>query len=298
MYRNLAPFSKVTTLSVLVGMLFIPAQSDAAVTFTKRTTGAFVTDGGLTRGLSSADYDGDGYVDLYACNSAGAAEANFLYHNNGDGTFTRVLGNALVDFAQNSDCASWGDYDNDGDLDVYVSTWSNQVNRLFSNNGDGTFTDEVGSLSVQFLTYSDYSAWSDYDRDGDLDLFVARGFNVLNNLLYVNDGSGGFSLLIGDPISADADRTHGCGWGDFDNDGWQDLFQANSSGQRTTSTRTMATALSAKSSAAILSQSPRSHCAPHGATMTMMTTSISSSATEPEKTTTSLLTTVTELSLE
>jgi len=203
----------------------------AQVTFLRRTTGPLVSDSGLTRGIALVDFNGDNWPDIYACNSAGAFEANQLYENNGDGTFTRITNHPLVNFALNSDCASWADYDNDGDLDVYISTWSDQFNKFFRNLGGGQFEEITGSPSTAALTYSDFAAWQDYDRDGYLDLFVGRGFDVMNNQLFQNTGDGSLATITGSAISSPARRTHAGGWADFDNDSWPDLFVTNASNQ-------------------------------------------------------------------
>jgi len=184
-------------------------------------------DTGLSRGASLADYDGDGWLDIYILNSRSATEANYLYHNDGDGTFTKVTGHPLTAFTQNSDNASWADYDNDGDLDVYISTWSQQFNRLYRNIGAGDFEQVLGGSEVAVTTYSDFAEWSDWDRDGDLDLFVPRGFDVQNNMLFTNDGTGTLAQEFGSPVSLPAMRSHAGGFADFDGDGWIDLFVAN-----------------------------------------------------------------------
>ena len=171
-------FMLCTIASVLIAPW--PLRAAGAQTFTRVTSGSIVNDGGLSRGACLVDYDGDGWHDAYICNSNGGAEANFLYHGNGDGSFTRILGDSIVGFAQNSDCSAWGDYDNDGDVDAFIATWLNQLNRLYENNGDGTFGRVTSGAIVNTNTYSDYAAWCDFDLDGRLDIFVGRGFSVLN----------------------------------------------------------------------------------------------------------------------
>lgn len=212
-------------------ILSVSANHAHAQTFTRVTVGDIVNDGGQSRGACLVDYDGDGWDDAYFCNSAGGAEVNFLYHNNGDGTFTRVFGDSLVGFAQNSDCSAWGDYDNDGDIDAFVATWVNQLNRLYQNNGDGTFARIVAGSIVNSNTYSDYAAWVDFNRDGILDVFVGRGFSVQTNQLFFGNGDGTFDEMTTGDIVTDAFRTHGCAWGDYDNDGDPDLFVANADNQ-------------------------------------------------------------------
>src|SRR5262249_40358690 len=113
-----------------------------------------------------------GYPDLYV----GLNSIAILYHNNGDGTFTDVTRASGVFNSTRSLGVDWGDYDNDGNLDLYIVNASS-ANRLFRNNEDGTFTDVAESLGVTAKkggTGSDAS-FIDYDNDGFLDLFVCNG---------------------------------------------------------------------------------------------------------------------------
>src|SRR5207244_8205932 len=118
------------------------------------------------------DYDNDGFLDLFVANRSG--QRNFLYHNNGDGTFTKITaGNIVTDLGNSEGCA-WGDYDNDGFLDLFVANLG-QRNFLYHNNGDGSFTLIQNSGIGQEVSYSWSGAWADFDTDGQLDLFVVNG---------------------------------------------------------------------------------------------------------------------------
>ena len=88
-------------------------------------------------GGSWGDYDNDGWLDLFVANTDYTND--FLYNNNGDGTFTKITAGDLVNDGKSTIMGAWGDYDNDGDLDIYVAYYDNYDNRLFKNNGDGTF---------------------------------------------------------------------------------------------------------------------------------------------------------------
>ena len=126
------------------------------------TTGNIVTDVGYSRGCSWGDYDNDGWPDLFVVNYQG--ENDFLYHNNGNGTFTKITsGPEVNDGAWGSGCC-WGDYDNDGYLDIYVTN-NNQQNRLYHNEGNGNFTLVSGGPSNE-TGYSYGCSWGDYDADG------------------------------------------------------------------------------------------------------------------------------------
>ncbi|HXJ74018.1 MAG TPA: FG-GAP-like repeat-containing protein, partial [Candidatus Dormibacteraeota bacterium] len=154
---------------------------------------------------------------------------NFLYHNNGDGTFTRVTSGRIVSDGGASQGCAWGDYDNDGLLDLFVAN-RNQKNFLYHNDGNGTFTALTNVTVVNDIGYSWSPAWVDYDNDGFLDLFVANGPGSgpgQNNFLYHNNGNGTFTRITIGRIVNDASNSDGCAWGDYNNDGFPDLFVSN-----------------------------------------------------------------------
>jgi enediyne biosynthesis protein E4 len=182
------------------------------------------------QGSSWGDYDNDGDLDLYvtAGGNSGAGESNFLYANNGDGTFTRITSGAIVSDVGTSTAANWADFDNDGDLDLFVANADpNDRNALYENNRDGTFTKIITGDLVNDLATSLGGSWGDYDNDGDLDLFVSNIGEV--NFLYQNDGPPDYTftkITTGDIVN-DESLSIGSAWGDFDNDGDLDLFVAN-----------------------------------------------------------------------
>ena len=168
-------------------------------TFTERTAEAGLL--GLYGGLNlvQADYDNDGDVDLLVLRGAwlraNGRHPNSLLRNDGTGTFTDVTFDAgLGEVHHPSPTAAWGDYDNDGDLDLYVGNESSRAlvapSQLFRNNGDGTFTDVAEAAAVMNFRYAKAAVWGDYDGDGLQDLYVSnyRG----NNRLYRNTGRGFF----------------------------------------------------------------------------------------------------------
>lgn len=196
-------------------------------TFTKITAGAIVNDGGGSVTCAWGDYDNDGFQDVFVANSNfSAGENNFLYKNNGGGSFTKITAGNIVTDGGNSTGASWGDYDNDGDIDLFVTNYFSENNFLYRNDGSGTFTKITTGDIVNDGGASVGSAWGDYDNDGDLDLFVSNDNNQ-NEFLYNNNGNGTFTKVITGDIVNSAGRSNGSAWGDYDLDGDLDLYVAN-----------------------------------------------------------------------
>ena len=215
----------------------------------------------LGSGAAFFDYDADGDPDLYFVNGAPLpgyvaqeVPTNCLYRNNGDGTFTDVTeASGVGDTGYGHGCAV-GDYNNDGQLDLYVTNYG--TNRLYRNNGDGTFTDVAEIAGVTEPRWSSSCAFADYDRDGNLDLYVVNyivfdidenpwcglkekgiraycepdNFPAQSDTLFRNNGDGTFTDVT---KSAGIYRTTGKGlgvvWGDYNNDGVPDIYVANDS---------------------------------------------------------------------
>lgn len=184
-----------------------------------------VEDAYFSRCVNWIDYDMDGDEDIFVTNESN--QANNLYRNDGDFNFTKIETGVLVNDLNSSMSASWADYDNDGDFDVFVANYQ-QGNILYINDGEGNFSNSN-------LTWSDdigcsfSSAFSDYDNDGDLDLFVTNGYcsDDLLNYLYENNGDATFTKIDEGPIATDLGGSYGCAWGDYNNDGHLDLAVAN-----------------------------------------------------------------------
>jgi hypothetical protein len=201
-------------------------------------------------GVAVGDFDGDGHDDIYFVNQL---RPNKLYRNKGDGTFEDVTEKAGVGLGDRvCVAAAWGDYDNDGFPDLFVTS-TRGGNVLFHNNGDGTFTDVTKKAGVSLVAHSQTAAFFDFDNDGYLDLFVTNSarwtLNDYNkegryfagakdllelvsspkehNVLYRNNGDGTFT-----DVTAKA-GLKGKGWGgdvavfDYDGDGKLDLFVTN-----------------------------------------------------------------------
>jgi len=189
-------------------------------TFTKVTEGGIVNDRGFSQSASWADYDNDGDMDVFVANDRN--ENNGLYANNGDGIFTKIATGPLVNDGGNSFSSSWGDYDNDGDFDLFVANAQTQNDFLYANNGDGTFTKITEGPVVNDGVSSQASGWNDFDNDGDLDLFVTTIGG--ESLLYENDGAGNFTRRMENPFRSDLLNATSASWADYDNDGDSDLF--------------------------------------------------------------------------
>jgi enediyne biosynthesis protein E4 len=179
------------------------------------------------------DYDNDGLLDIFVASfNGGNPSHSYLYRNQGNGTFARVTTNSIAsDFAFTWGGA-WGDYDNDGHVDLFVCGGTGSLNlvstnRMYHNNGDGTFTKITTGSIVTDLGNSVSCAWGDYDNDGFLDLFVVNNADH-KNFLYHNNGDGTFTRVTNSIVATDLGyNSLGCAWGDYDNDGWLDLYVGN-----------------------------------------------------------------------
>jgi hypothetical protein len=191
-------------------------------------------------GVSVADYDNDGWYDIFFCDGRHPR----LYHNNGDGTFTDVTAKAGLP-AELCGCnvAIFADFNNDGYKDLFLGLGTG-LNRLYRNNGDGTFTDvtEGAGLGGYWVTVA---AAADYDNDGKLDLYLGRYLdartklpttlfytrNGEGNTLLHNEGNFHFRDVTAQAGVREGGLTLGVAWGDYDGDGYPDLFVANDFGR-------------------------------------------------------------------
>lgn len=178
---------------------------------------------GQGAGASWGDIDGDGDPDLFIANAS--AEPNLLFINNGDGKFMKVSSGEIVQETLSSFGGTFGDYDNDGDLDIFVGNINGKNNSLFENDGSGTFSQVTDIAPVIDGGNSFSSAWADFDNDGNLDLFVANAGNE-PDFLYQGGGGGSFHKITDGEIVNEASTSFGAAWGDYNNDGFIDLFVA------------------------------------------------------------------------
>lgn len=202
-------------------------RNDQGASFADITEEAGLYDGRGGWGALCADYDNDGDLDLYVTRDAWEGRApNSLYRNRGGGAFDDIGPAAGVAGAEASFTAAWGDYDNDGNLDLYVAdgiTGDGSPNKLYRNQGDGQFTDQAEAAGVAHPGKSLGVAFGDCDLDGDLDLYVADVDGP--NTLYRNDGSNGFADITA--AAGVAEPTVGgyvAFFFDYNNDARPDLF--------------------------------------------------------------------------
>jgi hypothetical protein len=189
------------------------------------TAFAGVGDNGRGEATAWCDYDDDGDQDLYLANAYGY---NLLYRNDGDGTFTDFTDSAGIREYANSFGCAWGDYDNDGDFDLYVGRQG--ANKLYANNGDGTFEDVTSEAGVGHTGWSLGVSWGDYDNDGWLDLHLAN--HQGDDVLYRNLGDGTFEDVTDQAGVHNFFNGRGDIWGDYNGDGFLDLYVSNHDGAR------------------------------------------------------------------
>ena len=200
----------------------------AAQSFQNQTEASGTLNSGLySTGLAWGDYDNDGDPDLYVTNWATAVSVprNALYRNDRNGAFADVATALGVDVVTNSSAAAWADYDNDGDLDLYVADFYDQ-DYLYQNNGD-TFV-EVGraraGIDVERRGSTTSVAWGDFNSDGWLDFYLGEYY--FDNELYQNNGNRTFAQVLDLGVN-DRRDTKDVSWADYDNDGDLDLYVVN-----------------------------------------------------------------------
>ncbi len=185
-----------------------------------------VLDHSPSDGTTFADTDNDGDLDVYMVTWYGAP--NFFYRNSGNGTFTHLPDAVTGNTGTHSETAAFGDYDNDGLVDVYITNSGGDDLRdfLYRNTGNNGFV-KINATVLNENTASRSANWADYDNDGDLDLFVTRESQHINNL-FRNNGNGGFVKVSNDPATSEVLSSITASWGDVNNDGLLDLFVGNS----------------------------------------------------------------------
>lgn len=217
---------------LVLAVLLIAQTQIFSQSFTKMITAAPSLDGGANRSANWIDYDNDGMLDLFVSRGPSNGATPYLYHNEGNGVFTKITTGPIITAIMKADGSSWGDFNNDGNIDLCVATWWNQIDFLFQNNGSGNFSFLNTNLISSFVGYSETCSWGDYNNDGLLDLFVTNSAGTSHkNFLYKNLGSGSFQKQDTGIVVSETGSSRGVTWVDIDNDGDLDLFICNEEGQ-------------------------------------------------------------------
>ncbi len=166
-----------------------------------------------------ADYNNNGLIDVFIPN--GHDKPNSLFKNMGGFQFEKITQGAIVADAKNSVGAAWGDYNNDGFMDLVVVNASGQNNDLYLNNGDGTFTRQDHIDISNQSGHSHSATWVDVNNNGWLDLFVTNDNGAA--FFYLNDGQGGFERKLDEMIAGNLGRAAGAAWSDFSRNGYMDV---------------------------------------------------------------------------
>ena len=192
-------------------------------------------------GITTVDVDNDGLYDLFIPDGVEAR----LFRNRGDGTFEDITAKSGLSGLDGVGTAVFADYDNDGYKDAFISR-TFKPNQLFHNNGDGTFTDVTAKAGIGADCCTTVASWADYDNDGRLDLYVGRYLDARSKLpttfyarngepnqLYHNNGDGTFTNVTEKAGVGETGLCLGTVWGDYDDDGYPDLYVVNDFGRKT-----------------------------------------------------------------
>ncbi|HWF07791.1 MAG TPA: CRTAC1 family protein [Bryobacteraceae bacterium] len=227
---------------------FIDVAADAGVNFRNQYYPGFINQKlkfAMIRygpaGITAADYDNDGFYDLFIPDGVESK----LFRNLGNGKFEDVTAKAGLSGLDGVSVALFADFDNDGHKDLFVSR-TFKPNQLFHNNGDGTFTDVTKKSGIAEDCCTTVASWADYDNDGYLDLYVGRYLdprldipttfyarNGLKNQLYHNNHDGTFTNVTEKAGVGEVGLCLGTVWGDYNGDGWPDLYVVNDFGRKT-----------------------------------------------------------------
>ena len=176
---------------------------------------------GPCRSLHAADYDGDGWVDVYVVNMN---SHNAMYRNMGGQTFQNVtFPTGTVDTGIGMGCVFF-DSDNDGDQDLYVTHDGNQVNKFFENNGDGTFAENAAEVGLDYQGNCMGVDVADINHDGWLDVYIT---DLYPSELFLNDGDGTYTAIGETAGVNDSGMSWGCVWFDYNLDSEWDLYVVN-----------------------------------------------------------------------
>ena len=210
--KQMKAYYLLFVINLLIGeVLFTDITSDAGISFS-----------GMSEGVCVFDYNNDGFDDILFTTRGGSTI--HLYKNNGGINFTNVSIESNVGQEMEARTAIAGDYDNDGDLDLFIGATIGS-SKFFQNNGDGTFQDITNLTGIHVNDQVRGCSWFDFNQDGYLDLYVGLLFEP--NLLYKNNGDGTFIDIaqnVGATGPIGAGIIMGLGAIDYNRDGYQDLY--------------------------------------------------------------------------
>ena len=207
--------------------------------FTLVPQNLFPYKGGDGRTCSWGDINGDNYPELYVGNfidktaNKPTKAINFFYKNNQDGSFSEITNSTITADKNLTYGSSFIDYDQDNDLDLFITNISmTDQNLLFQNDGSGNFIKTNTVISRTRNSPSKGHTWGDFDNDGDLDLFISNGTEgtepeAIMNFLFLSNGEGDFELVNNSTIVRTPNISAGTAWADYDRDGDLDVFLAN-----------------------------------------------------------------------
>jgi len=217
--------TKYYTLTCLILLIGAGTSLQAQIDFADISEQSGFDMLGSNYGVAIGDFDNDGDDDVYVSRNG---QANLLHRNNGDGTYTDVASTSGVAYSGNTHTSVWGDFDNDGHLDLYLGN-KDVPNILYHNNGDGSFTDITEESGIGMLSNPRAVLLADVDRDGYLDIYVANLFQ--KNALFKNNGDMTFTDIAEASGVTDAQLSMGSMFFDYDNDGEQDLYLTHDGNQ-------------------------------------------------------------------
>ncbi|MBX9448309.1 MAG: VCBS repeat-containing protein [Taibaiella sp.] len=182
-------------------------------TFSAVTDDDIVTDGAPSDGATFADIDNDGDLDAFVVNWYNVN--NLLYINDGNGNFTRITSGPPVSDLGYSETASFGDYNNDGLIDLYVTNSAGaKKNFLYQNSGAGTWLKITTGSPVEDNLASRNVSWTDLNEDGYPDMFVTNEYGA-NEHIYINNGDGAFETHTTGTLVNNGGNTNSSSWGDY-----------------------------------------------------------------------------------
>ncbi|MEO8511971.1 MAG: FG-GAP-like repeat-containing protein [Ignavibacteria bacterium] len=227
-------FSKIYKLYIILFFFILSSGVTAQPQFTRITEigNPAVNDTMESAGACWIDFNNDGFLDLFVANGNVVSQNNSLYLNDHSGGFLKITTGAIVNDGGSSIGGTWGDFNNDGKPDLFVTNRNGFGNFLYMGNGDTTFTKITTGSIVTDMPNSNSSGWTDINRDGLVDLFMINF--TQNDLLYINNGLPNFTftkidtaafLLDGGNFSIDGQ------WADYNNDRFPDFFVGNAGTQ-------------------------------------------------------------------